>query len=176
VKATSLTGRLSLAFLLAWSCAALAKGSGDPEAVKAESGKYYDVNGDPTFNVKEDGTVDWLTYSGFRHYESECLVCHGPEGEGSPYAPALRDALTTLSYAEVYAIVARGQHDTKIPAHETKHAFGDVKNVMCYLNDIYVYLRAKANDAVPRGLPRKREAKLPETAIEEQTCLGTGKS
>jgi len=26
-------------------------------------------------------------------------------------------------------------------------------NVMCYLDDIYVYLRARANDAIPGGRP-----------------------
>ncbi len=176
MKATSLPGRLSLAFLLAWGSAALAGSSSDPEAVKAENGKYFDANGDPTFNVKEDGTVDWQTYSGFRHYESECLVCHGPEGSGSRYAPALKDTLTTLSYAEVYAITTQGKHDATVSAGQPMHAFGDDKNVMCYLSDIYVYLRATANDAVPRGLPQKHEAKLPETATEEATCLGTGKS
>ena len=34
-------------------------------------------------------------------------------------------------------------------------AFGDNKNVMCYLDDIYVYLRARANNAIPRGRPAK---------------------
>ena len=34
-------------------------------------------------------------------------------------------------------------------------AFADNKNVMCYLNDIYVYLRARSQDAIPRGRPAK---------------------
>jgi hypothetical protein len=31
---------------------------------------------------------------------------------------------------------------------------------MCYLDDIYVYLRGRANDAVPRGRPAKHEVPL----------------
>ena len=38
-------------------------------------------------------------------------------------------------------------------------AFGDNQNVMCYIDDIFVYLRARANDAVPRGRPAKHEDK-----------------
>jgi len=44
---------------------ALADGSGDPAAVKNDGGKYYDKEGNPTFKVQSDGTVDWFTYSGF---------------------------------------------------------------------------------------------------------------
>src|SRR5215472_15529204 len=44
---------------------AFADGSGDPAAVKNEGGKYYDKEGNPTFKVQSDGTVDWSTYSGF---------------------------------------------------------------------------------------------------------------
>ena len=79
---------------------AFADGSGDPAAVKSEDGKYMDKNGNPTYKVAPDGTVDWYTYSGYRRYHSECHVCHGPDGMGSSYAPALKDSLKTMSYAD----------------------------------------------------------------------------
>src|SRR5262249_21539642 len=41
---------------------AFADGCGDPAAVKNEDGKYYDKEGNPTFKVLSDGTVDWFTY------------------------------------------------------------------------------------------------------------------
>ena len=66
---------------------AIAEGPVDPAAVKSEDGKYFDKEGDPTFKVAADGTVDWYTYSGYRRYHSECHVCHGPDGMGSTYAP-----------------------------------------------------------------------------------------
>jgi hypothetical protein len=40
-----------------------ADGAGDPAAVKNDGGKYYDKDGNPTFKVQSDGTVDWSTYS-----------------------------------------------------------------------------------------------------------------
>ena len=42
---------------------AFGDGSGDPAPVKNEGGKYYDKEGNPTFKVQGDGTVDWFTYS-----------------------------------------------------------------------------------------------------------------
>jgi hypothetical protein len=45
---------------------AFADGSGDPAAVKHDDGRYYDKEGNPTFKVQSDGTVDWFTYSGYR--------------------------------------------------------------------------------------------------------------
>jgi hypothetical protein len=50
-------------------------------------------------------------------------------------------------------------------------AFADNKNVMCYLDDIYVYLRARANDAVGRGRPGKHEDKPPAFDKAEQNCM-----
>jgi len=40
---------------------ALADGSGDPADVKSEDGKYFDKQGNPTYKVQSDGTVDWYT-------------------------------------------------------------------------------------------------------------------
>src|SRR4051794_18853824 len=77
---------------------AFAQGVVDPAAVKSEDGKYLDKEGNPTFKVAADGTVDWYTSSGYRRYHSECHVCHGPDGMGSTYAPALTDSLKSMTY------------------------------------------------------------------------------
>jgi hypothetical protein len=52
-------------------------------------------------------------------------------------------------------------------------AFGDNPNVACYMDDIYVYLRARANDAVARGRPAKHEDKSPAYVASENSCMGT---
>ncbi len=149
-----------------------ADGSGDPAAVTGKDGRYLDKEGNPTYKIQPDGTVDWYTYSGFRRYHSECHVCHGPDGEGSSYAPALKDSLKTLSYPEFLSIVATGRTNVTSSQENVMPAFGDNRNVVCYLDDIYVYLRARANDAVPRGRPPKREDK-PEAATKaEDACRG----
>ena len=51
-------------------------------------------------------------------------------------------------------------------------AFADNKNVTCYLNDIYIYLRARSRDAIPRGRPDKHEPKPPGFADAETKCMG----
>ena len=146
---------------------------GDPTAVKQdEDGIWRDKNGDPTFKVDADGTVDWYTYSGFRRYHSECHVCHGPDGEGSSYAPALANSLKTIPYAEFYGIVVSGRKDFVNGKDLVMPAFAENKNVMCYLNDIYVYLRARSQDAIPRGRPPKHDDKPPEFEAAETKCMG----
>ena len=145
-------------------------GSGDPTAVKGEDGKYYDKEGNPTYKVQSDGTVDWFTYSGFRRYHSDCHVCHGPDGEGSTYAPALINSLKTISFPDFSnaALLGRAEQHSE----SVMPGFGTNPNVMCYLDDIFVYLRARANDAVPRGRPQKREDKPEAVAKSESSCLG----
>ncbi|TMK38301.1 MAG: c-type cytochrome, methanol metabolism-related, partial [Alphaproteobacteria bacterium] len=136
---------------------AFADGAGDPTPVKTEGGKYYDKEGNPTFKAQSDGTVDWFTYSGFRRYHSDCHVCHGPDGEGSSYAPALSGYLKTKNYPDFVNVVVNGRRNVNTAQENVMPAFGTNRNVMCYIEDIFVYLRARANDAVPRGRPQKHE-------------------
>ncbi|TKW76091.1 MAG: c-type cytochrome, methanol metabolism-related, partial [Bradyrhizobium icense] len=131
----------------------------DPAAVKSEDGKYLDKEGNPTFKVAPDGTVDWYTYSGYRRYHSECHVCHGPDGMGSTYAPALTDSLKTMTYGAFLEVVASGRKNVNTAQENVMPAFGDNPNVACYMDDLYIYLRARANDAVGRVRPAKREDK-----------------
>ena len=147
-------------------------GSGDPTAVKSEDGKYYDKEGNPTYKVQSDDTVDWFTYSGFRRYHSDCHVCHGPDGEGSTYAPALINSLKTMSFPDFSNVVVNGRKNVNTAQESVMPGFGTNPNVMCYLDDIFVYLRARANDAAPRGRPQKREDKPEAVAKSESSCLG----
>lgn len=151
---------------------ARADGSGDPAAVKQEDGKYLDKEGDPTYKIQADGTVDWYTYSGYRRYHSECHVCHGPDGMGSTYAPALKDSLKTMSYGDFLGVVAAGRKNVTSSQENVMPAFGSNQNVACYMDDLYVYLRARANDAIGRVRPAKREAKPEAYAKAEESCIG----
>lgn len=145
---------------------------GDPTAVKSEEGKYLDKDGNPTFKVGADGTVDWYTYSGYRRYHSECHVCHGPDGMGSTYAPALRDSLQKMTYAAFLEVVASGRKNVNSSQESVMPAFGDNTNVACYMDDLYIYLRARANDAVGRARPGKREEKPAAYTAAESACMG----
>ena len=97
---------LGLALALSAPLGALADMPGDPTAVKQDDqGMWHDKEGDPTYKIEADGTVDWYTFSGFRRYNAACIVCHGPDGAGSSYAPALANSLKTMSYAEFFGTV-----------------------------------------------------------------------
>jgi len=153
---------------------AFADGSGEPAAVKNEDGKYYDKGSNPTYKVQPDGTVDWFTYSGYRRYHADCHVCHGPDGEGSSYGPALSNSLKTMSYADYSSVVVNGRKNVNTAQENVMPAFGTNRNVMCYFEDIFIYLRARANNAVPRGRPQKHEDKPQSAAQAEDSCLGHG--
>ena len=151
---------------------AFAEDAVDPTAVKSEDGKYLDKEDSPTFKIASDGTVDWYTYSGYRRYHSECHVCHGPDGMGSSYAPALKDSLTTMSYADFLGVVASGRKNVSASQQNVMPAFGDNPNVACYMDDLYIYLRARAHDAVGRVRPAKHEDKPPAAQQAEDSCMG----
>ena len=175
MKSLPTSGAAALALLMATQFGAVAEPSVDPTAVtQDEDGIWRDKAGDPTFKIEADGAVDWETYSGFRRYHSECHVCHGPDGEGSSFAPALKDSLKTIPYAEFYGIVVSGRKDFINGKNNVMPAFAENKNVMCYLNDIYVYLRARSEDAIPRGRPPKHADKPASFDANETKCMSNG--
>jgi len=149
-----------------------ADNAGDAAAVKSEDGKYFDKEGNPTFKVGADGTVDWYTFSGYRRYHSECHVCHGPDGMGSTYAPALTESLKTMSYGDFVSVVASGRKNVSSSQENVMPALGDNPNVACYMDDLYIYLRARANNAIGRVRPAKKEDKPQAYAEAENTCMG----
>jgi methanol metabolism-related c-type cytochrome len=160
-----------LAFALAGG-GAQADGSGDPAVASNDNGKYADKDGNPTYNIHADGTVDWYTFSGFRRYHSDCHVCHGPNGEGSTYAPALANSLKTLGYGDFVSIVTNGRKHVDAANDKVMPSFATNVNVMCYMDDIYVYLRARANNAIPGGRPPAHEDKSDAAKAAESSCTG----
>ncbi len=126
----------------------------------------------PTYAIAADGTVDWPTFSGFRRYHAECHVCHGPDGEGSSYAPALKKSVMRIDYYDFVGVVAGGKQQVGQAQNQVMPSFGANPNVMCYLDDIYTYLRARGTEAVPRGRPAKKETKTDAYDKAEASCMG----
>ena len=149
-----------------------AEGPGKSAAVETTDGKSLDKDGNPTYQIAADGTVDWYTYSGFRRYHSECHVCHGPNGDGSSFAPALKESLKRITYSEFLGIVASGRKNVTTSQENVMPAFGNNPNVMCYVEDIYVYLRARSDDALGPFRPAKHDDKPAAFAKAEDACMG----
>jgi hypothetical protein len=77
-----------------------------------------------------------------------------------------------INYAEFYGIVVGGKQDIAGGENKVMPALGDNKNVMCYIDDIYVYLRARGADAIQRGRPAAHEEKSPKATETERSCFG----
>ncbi|SFG73096.1 c-type cytochrome, methanol metabolism-related [Methylobacterium gossipiicola] len=149
------------------------KSEGPSQPVKVEEGTYKDKDGTPTYHVTQGGKmVDWPTMAGYLRYNSNCIVCHGPDGAGSTYAPSLVDALKHDDYATFVGIVAGGKKDISSSQELVMPAFGENRNVMCYIDDIYVYLRARSEGVVGRGRPAEHEPKSDAYKKREDACMG----
>ena len=139
---------------------------------EAEGSKYITPEGMPTHRVTADGTVDWHTYNGFRRYHVDCHSCHGPDGEGGSFAPSLLEPLRAMSYGRFRDILASGSRDVGPTRQQVMRAMGEDPNVMCYLDDIYVYLKARSDGALGRGRPQKHEPKPQQATQNETACFG----
>ncbi|CAN1724966.1 Cytochrome c-553I [Hyphomicrobium sp. 1Nfss2.1] len=156
----------------------LADGCLSQEGAEFKEGKWVLPDGTPTFHVCHKDNkyvVDWATYNGYRRYHGECHVCHGPNGLGSTYAPALANSLQTMDYGTFLGTVASGRTRDEAGTKFVMPAFGDNKNVMCFINDLYVYLKARSFEALPAGQlgGRNRDEKPQEARDEEKSCLGS---
>jgi methanol metabolism-related c-type cytochrome len=172
VKTSSCLARATVATMLILSVTlCLADGSDDPTPIKNDDGKYYDKDGNPTFKIAADGTVDWYTYSGYRRYNAECEVCHGPDGEGSTFAPSLIDSLKTMNYSEFVNVIVNGRKNVDAANDKVMPSFGTNPNVMCYLDDIFVYLRARSERKLGRGRPSKHEDKPDSAKKSKNACV-----
>jgi hypothetical protein len=70
------------------------------------------------------------------------------------------------------SIVVNGRERVTASEQQKMPAFGQNPNVMCYLEDIYVYLMARSDDAVGRGRPRKKVPKSDAAKEDENACFG----
>lgn len=148
------------------------KESPDPPVGKQANGMWVDKDGNPTSHITKDGKLDFFTFSGYRRYGANCLVCHGPDAMGSSYAPALIESLKTMEYGTFLQTVASGKKDVNNSSNLVMPAFGDNKNVQCYINDIYTYIRARSLGLLDRQRPTSHEDKPEIYATAETACLG----
>ena len=104
---------------------AITDGSGDPAAVKSRR-RQVGRQGRQSDLQDRAGRHGGLVHLCRLHpLSAECLRCHGPDGLGSTYAPALIDSMKHLSYTDFYAIVAGGKKDVSASQNLVMPANGD---------------------------------------------------
>lgn len=103
-----------------------------------------------------DGKVDQGTYNGYRRYHASCHVCHGPDGMGSSYAPSMVQSLQTMDYTAFTEVVVNGRENVNTASQNVMPAFGYDENVMLHIDDIWAYLKARADGAIGRGRPQRQ--------------------
>ncbi|KAA0968664.1 c-type cytochrome, methanol metabolism-related [Aureimonas fodinaquatilis] len=142
------------------------------EGTQGEAAKWVDSADVPTYHIEPDGTADFYSWRGYKKYTANCFQCHGPDGMGSSFAPNLLDSLKRMDYYEFTGIVVGGQQNVwNTSGNSVMPAWGEDKNVMCYLDAIYVYLRGRADGVYGHGEPKRPQPNDEARAVENQ-CLG----
>ena len=96
--------------------------------------------------------VDERTFTGYRMFNRLCNHCHGEDGVGSSFAP---DMITTFNhnvdYTRFKEVVTHGYKGKAgvMPGFEKNQA------VMDRLDQIYIYLKARADGVLGQGRPQK---------------------
>ncbi|WGF89498.1 c-type cytochrome [Marinivivus vitaminiproducens] len=131
---------------------ALAQDQNQQPAAEAGGEQAVELTPEHPYIVK-DGKVDFGVYNGYRRYHSVCHTCHGPDGLGGSFAPNLVHGFQDgkLNYDNFLDTVVNGRQN----GNSVMPSFGMNTDVMNYIDDIYAYLKARADDAVGRGRPQR---------------------
>ncbi|MEN8763563.1 MAG: cytochrome c, partial [Thiogranum sp.] len=95
--------------------------------------------------------VDKKTYIGWRTYHAACHVCHAQDAVGSTFAPSLVERLGVIDEERFMDVLANG-YTGQIGVMP---GWKDNPNVNKKYNELYGYLKARADGALPPGRPKK---------------------
>ena len=134
----------------------VAKDAADEAKEKEAEGEEEVLWEDKPYVVK-DGKVDFGVYNGYRRYHSSCHTCHGPDGLGSTYAPALVESIQNIGYEGFIQAVVFGIQNVGAAQQSVMPSFAEDQNVTEHVDDIWAYLKARADGVVGRGRPERLE-------------------
>ena len=113
-------------------------GCGQGEQPPAEpAGKLYTV---------EQGRIDARTFDGYQTWRAAgCQRCHDDKPRAVSMGPSLTESLRKLSRSEFRTTVLKGRADKGMPA------FADDPKVADNIDNLYAYLKGRADGAIPPG-------------------------
>mgnify|MGYP001245029593 FL=1 len=122
--------------------------------------------GDDSLVEMKYGWMDFATYKGWRSYHAECHVCHGPDAMGSTYAPSLMESIRNgLSFDDFFNVIMNGRGEAEgAQKGNVMPAFGTNTNVAPHVEDMFRYVKARADGKIRRGV---RLPKLPKFKEED---------
>jgi mono/diheme cytochrome c family protein len=97
--------------------------------------------------------TDKATYVGWRTYHAVCHVCHGPDGNGSSFAPNLAERLQQIDRARFEQVVNEGFQGQM----GVMPGFGQNPNVRNFVDELYAYLMARSDGVLKPGRPQWSE-------------------
>ena len=99
--------------------------------------------------------MDKKTYIGWRTYHSNCHVCHAQDAVGSTFAPSLVERLQVISHERFIDVMANG-FSGQIGVMP---GWKDNPNVNKRFEELYAYLKARSDEVLPPGKPKKFKKK-----------------
>jgi mono/diheme cytochrome c family protein len=118
------------------------------EAGAAEAEKPYTVVCE-TVGGRRECKVDQQTFAGWRTFHGFCVQCHAQDAVGSTFAPSLLARMPNVDRERFEQVVANGFTGQM----GVMPSFKDNPNVMPQIDELYAYLRARADGALPPGRP-----------------------
>lgn len=105
---------------------------------------------DKPYTVTNGNELDAASYAGFKLFRNFCARCHGTYGQGM-VGPNLAESLHVISKEEFFNTVEHGKTGTigSMPAWSSN------PKVMKGREDIYNYLKARADGAIGEVKPKK---------------------
>ncbi len=130
---------------------------------------------DKPYNLDAESRIDWYTFNGYRRYHAVCHTCHGPAGLGGSFAPSLLDAFNKkgLTYERYFEVVVNGLTTMSTTAQSSMPSFATDPNVMCFVDDIYAYLVARADGVLGTNRPANKQPKPAAAKERDDVCLGS---
>lgn len=122
-------------------------------ASPADTAPSYDVSCATDAKAAEQCQVDKDTYIGWRTFAGQCQVCHGGSALGSTFAPNLLDRFhTRVDYPRFVEVVTHG-YTGQVGAMP---AWKGNPNVEPHIDQLYRYLKARADGVLPAGRPVRK--------------------
>ena len=110
---------------------------------------FYDVTC-PRNAVRADAcTVDRRTYLGWQVFHRTCVVCHAADAVGSSFAPNLLPRIRRMDGREFADAM-----DTGYAGEAEMDPWGRNPEVRPYYLELWTYLSARADGALPPGEPQ----------------------